>query len=536
MNIGNNNSTSLVISSTIDTLRAMTSTPITVYVTGYATANDNAFGSHFFKWNPTSIASDNGGTIIKLTGITTGRYELQYNGAVNVKWFGNSTAQYQYVLNSFDDILFEGTITVTASLCINRSLQKITCIGSFAEAAFPVFIIGQNSNGTLTSSSTLGVEIDGLTMTGTLLTGSCGIFIRNASTVKITNPHIWNIDTAIKTDGQIGGYENLGSVIINPDLRYCNYGIYDPNGALQTSKVIGGRIEANKYSGVYINSTNVSFIGVIIEGNQSVSKIGEVTFGSSARKVNFTDCYFEALLGGNVFYNNSPILSLSLVGSSFFGHDTNKYLIGNTITLTEGSIEVNNCYLDSSFVGIYNASITGNTLVSISNNFKGFSASYTAGMTFSGGGSYNVSDRTTGIETASAITAKSTANLKVGYKLGVNTISTSAPAFVGLGAGSGTTNWTNLVSISSFQGSVPTVYRVVLLGKVDSTNTRMAEFRIIVKQDLLTIEVATKITDWNMAGLTPAFQIAGGFLQANQLSSSTSWVCLVEAMSYGYSL
>lgn len=73
---------------TIVALRGLTETPSTIYVTGYTTANDNAFGSNFYKWNSTSTSSDNGGTIIKLTGTTTGRYELQYSGAINVKWFG----------------------------------------------------------------------------------------------------------------------------------------------------------------------------------------------------------------------------------------------------------------------------------------------------------------------------------------------------------------------------------------------------------------------------------------------------------------
>jgi len=78
----------LAQTSTIASLRTMVEIPNTVYVTGYTTANDNAFGSNFFKWNPTSTIADNGGTIIKLTGTLTGRYELQYSGAVNVKWFG----------------------------------------------------------------------------------------------------------------------------------------------------------------------------------------------------------------------------------------------------------------------------------------------------------------------------------------------------------------------------------------------------------------------------------------------------------------
>jgi len=72
---------------TIADLRAMTEKPDTVYVTGYHIAGDGAFGSHFFK-RVDSAGIDNTGTIIVPNGVTTYYYALQYEGAVNVKWFG----------------------------------------------------------------------------------------------------------------------------------------------------------------------------------------------------------------------------------------------------------------------------------------------------------------------------------------------------------------------------------------------------------------------------------------------------------------
>ena len=73
---------------TLADLRAETTISSTVYVTGYHTAGDGAFGSNIFYWDETSVEDDNGGTIIKLTSITTGRYKLKFSEAVNVKWFG----------------------------------------------------------------------------------------------------------------------------------------------------------------------------------------------------------------------------------------------------------------------------------------------------------------------------------------------------------------------------------------------------------------------------------------------------------------
>jgi hypothetical protein len=81
----------LIGAASIDTiayLRLLSGPTPRVWVSGYHTKDDGAFGSNIFRWNPTSTDADNGGTIIKLDNITTGRYELQYEGAVNVKWFG----------------------------------------------------------------------------------------------------------------------------------------------------------------------------------------------------------------------------------------------------------------------------------------------------------------------------------------------------------------------------------------------------------------------------------------------------------------
>jgi len=73
---------------TIADLKLLDGSHKLVYVTGYHTKGDGAFGSHFFEWDATSTEDDNGGTIIKLNSVATGRYKLKYDGAVNVRWFG----------------------------------------------------------------------------------------------------------------------------------------------------------------------------------------------------------------------------------------------------------------------------------------------------------------------------------------------------------------------------------------------------------------------------------------------------------------
>lgn len=58
-----------------------------VRVMGYYTAADN-IGTRDYYWDAASVEADNGGTIIQVTGVTTGRWKMKYSGAVNVKWFG----------------------------------------------------------------------------------------------------------------------------------------------------------------------------------------------------------------------------------------------------------------------------------------------------------------------------------------------------------------------------------------------------------------------------------------------------------------
>lgn len=71
-------------------LRTITEAYETVWVSGYHTKNDGAFGSHIFRLKGVKTTeTDNSGTVtIATIGGVDYVYELQYDGAVNVKWFG----------------------------------------------------------------------------------------------------------------------------------------------------------------------------------------------------------------------------------------------------------------------------------------------------------------------------------------------------------------------------------------------------------------------------------------------------------------
>lgn len=116
---------------TIGKLRELGTPFPLVWVSGYHSKNDGAFGSNIFRWNPASIEDDNGGTTIKLDSIANGRYELQYSGSVNVKWFGaksdgvsDDAVAIQNAIDFSEDVFIpRGHYIVGATLLLGQAVR-----------------------------------------------------------------------------------------------------------------------------------------------------------------------------------------------------------------------------------------------------------------------------------------------------------------------------------------------------------------------------------------------------------------------------
>jgi hypothetical protein len=87
---------------TITQMRALASV-----ASGTVVQSTDAGQEGLWKWNSSSTATDNTGTVIKPTSITTGRFERVINGAVRISWFGtdgtgatNSTTAIQAAINT----------------------------------------------------------------------------------------------------------------------------------------------------------------------------------------------------------------------------------------------------------------------------------------------------------------------------------------------------------------------------------------------------------------------------------------------------
>lgn len=87
-----NNITERLEVDTIADLKAVTIPTSTVWVSGYHIKGDGAYDSNIFEWDSTSVESDNGGTIIKVDSIATGRYKLKYETLLS-NFFGVSVSR-----------------------------------------------------------------------------------------------------------------------------------------------------------------------------------------------------------------------------------------------------------------------------------------------------------------------------------------------------------------------------------------------------------------------------------------------------------
>jgi hypothetical protein len=204
---------------TIADLKLMTITPLTVYVSGYYTKNDGAFGSHFFRLATDTGQVDNGGTIIRTI---NGVYELQYSGAANVKFFGikydlviDQTAIMQGIIDEMDCYIENITFAVSKiDVPSNRSIYTgnnvtIKQLSGILTDTRVINIVGSN------------VQIGDMTIEGNIATDTGeqkhGIFIQaNATVGSLSNITIGNITGKnIRGDVIYIGQANTGQKVSN---------------------------------------------------------------------------------------------------------------------------------------------------------------------------------------------------------------------------------------------------------------------------------------------------------------------------------
>lgn len=221
--------------STVEKLRSL-SIPISeVWVSGYHTKGDGAFGSNIFEWDATSTETDNGGTIIKLTNITTGRYKLKYDGAVNVKWFGAK-----------GDGVNDDTLPIRNSLTIAKE----------------VYLPG----GTFILTDTIVLDKYGQSLIGS---GKTYTYLRidhnNGAGVVLSQSRCSLKDLTITASDSRQSYTNAGTYDLMSDLFGLK--IYNDSGYLTSCLIDNVAVHRQPNHGVYMGGEGANTIFTQCESN-----------------------------------------------------------------------------------------------------------------------------------------------------------------------------------------------------------------------------------------------------------------------------
>jgi len=314
---------------TIADLKALDGSHKLVYVTGYHTKGDGAFGSHFFEWDATSTEVDNGGTIIALTSVATGRYKLKYSGSVNVKWFGakgdgvtDDTKAIQKTIGGYSN---KNTIYIPSG---DYLITSTINTGTYKN------IIGEDQNNTTLLFNSLDsflFEFDAFTNIKNLklknITGT-GEKTAIASYTPTTSSGMNNsiLDTIIIEDFYygIGSDQGLTRAMIYNSI-FKKVKVYNAHKGL----LIGAGSNANtfincefwnNYIPIHLNNnTTVNFIECTFENSGLLDFLIEVSYN-----INFETCYFEPAKGGR--YDDSS--------GKFTNCHSTKFATNNTIFLS----------------------------------------------------------------------------------------------------------------------------------------------------------------------------------------------------------
>lgn len=303
-----------MVSSTYNTvalLRAETVTPVTgssVMLLGHTAIGDG--GGGVFYWDSTSTATDDSGTIIKLTTVTTGRYMRLIEGVyVTPKMFGaigNGTTD--------DTIAMTKAIASAVSkklvLYITPGTYKIT---STLAITNPITILGDQEQSIIAPNFTTG---DVITVTGVAGEGGFNIDgVQIKPSVTRTSGHLLNVISCYYTDirnclfnsgyngvgltGSSGWYFHMRDCIV---CNQTNYGItitadssgQGPvdvsisdvllHGTSQASQMIAG-INIDTCGDIALQHISTMWTGIGLRVSPGAGKIIQALY--------VTDCFFD---------------------------------------------------------------------------------------------------------------------------------------------------------------------------------------------------------------------------------------------------
>lgn len=292
-----------------------------VQLSGYHAAGDGGGGT--YVWDSTSTAADNGGTIIKVTGVATGRWILQHTGPVTAQQFGadatgatDSSATIQAMLNwaaatattaAYVEVDFNGgTYQVNVPLVINGNYLVVNGQKASIRAAAAMDAIFQTGTGSaVTAGQQLTVENFSLAAASNanyalhIEQGSGmkveGVFASNAVIAEYyvdgtTNKGLQTItfDTCFATGTAYGWYFNQNGnvasftnfVLLNCDVEGASQAYRFITSSFQSiASIIGGVFENTTGSTIFLQgggpsvAPTVNLDGVWLENGHGVANL-----------------------------------------------------------------------------------------------------------------------------------------------------------------------------------------------------------------------------------------------------------------------
>lgn len=378
--------------------------------------------------------------LVTATGSSTARSLGERAGdIVNASDFGASatadaatnTAAFQAALDTGKHVTARSgaTYTINNSLYMKTNGQEFG--GTFAitmDASLgkPCLWIGAtDAAGTATSVPIVNTKVRGVRFLGsggaggTKTIGSAGIAFKKATTTTLDSVFAWYFYAGIDVRGT-----SLINAVINPDLRYNVIGLYDrtdptisgydglgrPIGTydFETSRIFGGRIEANANEGVVLGAANVGFHGCCIEGNGATANGGDgtacevrITPGYKRGTVVFTDCYFETLAANTstaiIRVDAGSAKTIEIHGGEYFAFDaSSRFIIDSASTETVQTY----CFFGGTYYQFKNylrAALTNNSGAVIIPTWADASRDVSADTTATVGATLYQIDRTLGL-------------------------------------------------------------------------------------------------------------------------------------------
>jgi hypothetical protein len=230
---------------------------------GYYSAGDG--GGNSFCWDSTSVATDNGGTVIKPTSVSgAGRWLAVDAYTINVRQFGakgdgvaDDTAEIQSAITASNTVYFPNGTYLFSGITINT--HNVTLYGAGESRSVLLMTNAAAAAVTIASTAfTSGINIRNLKIEGNAsnLGGiSLGTTTFAAARIRIQDVFITGFQNAVNGYG-IRLNSNQNTDIENLWIQECHFGIYRANGGYSTSTRFSGKgsyFGRNCLHGIYVD-------------------------------------------------------------------------------------------------------------------------------------------------------------------------------------------------------------------------------------------------------------------------------------------